>query len=111
RLALGDDRTIAIRFARCHEPCIGTEIVESIFTWVSTQDKEMQSLVVMPTIRNSGGATFQGMQINDATVEDHLNQTKHGKYKEAMAWSCRVAITVLLMANDPTVVRPDVLAN
>ena len=123
------EETIGIRFAEGHEPkSQNGDVIEALLVHSDSDTQGRKVLLVQVAFKNNPDAYWFYFDTNDpnfTTIEELLLQEElprppghgHGpgraitaKYKNARTLATRIALTVLMLADDPGIITPDVLA-
>lgn len=122
-------RPIAIRFPVGREPICGTVQILSLLIWSTMtrvlglpEDQKHQVMMVFPDILSGnkrwrdGGFTFN-LTDRDRTTEQILSTIAAPKEimeldaEQAMFACAKIALTVSILAHDPSIIQPDVLGD
>lgn len=126
-------RTICIRFACGNEPLAGGYCINSLLlsrntSWFGHDAKNstdtldsMESIVIRPVLQGTrlvdGCASI--IPLNDETIEHYLsrsifftrsNSQRDAGVEEAFSLAVKISLSVLLLADDPSIIEPDVLS-
>lgn len=111
--------TICIRFADGHEPesedgnKIASLLVHAVYGKDMETDEDKKKLLVQVTLKNDPDLNYHfyfDTNRPPTTIQQRLDDFK-AINKEIMVISIRIALTVLMLADDPEIITPDVLAD